>query len=266
MTRPPRRPLPGWVTDVPLAHRGLWSAHVPENSMAAFAAARDAGVGVELDVHLTADGVPVVTHDANLIRATGVDVALSSLPLAALVDHPIADGTTIPTLAAVLDELAGAPTMVELKNHRRGAGVLEPPVAEVLDAHAASSGGGEGSRAYVASFHPGSLRWFRRNRPMVLRAQTASAASDPRLPAIVGAAMGHLALNGRSLPHLLSYDVAHLDHPAVRRWRRRGGVVLAWTVRDEATLSDARHGADNIIFESIDPRADRSGALTDVTR
>ena len=54
LTPVPRRPLPGWVTDVPLAHRGLWSDDgPPENSLAAFAAARDAGVGVELDVHLT---------------------------------------------------------------------------------------------------------------------------------------------------------------------------------------------------------------------
>lgn len=250
MTHPPSSPLPSWVTEVPLAHRGLWDAERPENSMAAFAAARDAGCGVELDVHLTADGVPVVTHDVSLRRATGSNIAVGALPLAALGDHPLADGSTIPTLAEVLDELAGAPTMVELKNQRRGAGLLEPPVAEVLDAHAAHGA----SRAYVASFHPGSLRWFRQHRPHVLRAQTASPRADPRLPAVVGAAMGWLALHGRSLPHLLSFDVGHLDHPAVRRWRARGGVVLAWTVRDVASLTAARADADNLVFEGLSVR------------
>ena len=52
------------------AHRGLFdhSAGIPENSLAAFRRAVDAGYGIELDVQLTADGVPVVFHDGTLAR------------------------------------------------------------------------------------------------------------------------------------------------------------------------------------------------------
>ena len=53
-----------------IGHRGS-SAHAPENTLAAFQMAIDAGAdGIEFDVRLAADSVPVVIHDANL-RRTG---------------------------------------------------------------------------------------------------------------------------------------------------------------------------------------------------
>ncbi len=106
LTPVPRRPLPRWVVDVPLAHRGLWSPDgPPENSLAAFAAARDAGVGVELDVHVTADGTPVVVHDTDLERTAGARLDVRTAALAEVREHHLDDGTPVPTLAEVLDEL-----------------------------------------------------------------------------------------------------------------------------------------------------------------
>jgi len=56
-----------------IAHRGA-SAYAPENTLAAFREARRRGAPwVEIDVKLTADGVPVVMHDASLKRTMGVD-------------------------------------------------------------------------------------------------------------------------------------------------------------------------------------------------
>lgn len=246
LTPVPRRPLPRWLVDVPLAHRGLWAPDgPPENSLAAFAAARDAGVGVELDVHVTADGVPIVVHDADLERVAGVALDVRTATLDEVRGHPLRDGTPVPTLAEVLAALGDAPAMVEVKNLQRGWGRIEPAVAEVLDDHT--------GRAYVASFHPGTLRWFRHNRPAVIRAQTASPRFDAQVPTVLGRALAWTLLNGRSLPHLLSYDVAGLEHAVVRRWRARGGVVVAWTVRTPAGLARARDLADNVIFEHMPP-------------
>ena len=55
------------------AHRGLHTQDksVPENSLAAFAAAAEAGYGIELDVQLSQDGKVVVFHDDMLIRVCG---------------------------------------------------------------------------------------------------------------------------------------------------------------------------------------------------
>ena len=55
--------LPDAPRPLAFAHRGLSSLY-PENTMAAYRAARDAGIpGIELDVHLTADKKLVVFHD-----------------------------------------------------------------------------------------------------------------------------------------------------------------------------------------------------------
>ena len=56
-----------------IAHRGA-SALAPENTLAAFKKALDVGAdGVEFDVRLSKDGVPVVIHDATILRTAGVD-------------------------------------------------------------------------------------------------------------------------------------------------------------------------------------------------
>jgi glycerophosphoryl diester phosphodiesterase len=55
-----------------IAHRGLWTQDgPPENSLAAFEAACEAGYGIELDVQLSSDGEAMVFHDSKLQRLTG---------------------------------------------------------------------------------------------------------------------------------------------------------------------------------------------------
>src|SRR6266704_6290544 len=73
---PSTRPAPAAPAAAPLrrplriAHRGA-SARAPENTLAAFAEAVRLGANaIELDVHLTADGVPVVIHDGTVDRTT----------------------------------------------------------------------------------------------------------------------------------------------------------------------------------------------------
>jgi glycerophosphoryl diester phosphodiesterase len=64
---------------VVIAHRGA-SGHAPENTMEAFRLALSSGAdALELDTHLTADGVAVVIHDATLNRTTDLSGAIASL-------------------------------------------------------------------------------------------------------------------------------------------------------------------------------------------
>ena len=57
------------------AHRGYYNIRkkIPENSRKAFEAAVEHGYGIELDVRLTRDGVPVVIHDSRLLRLCGAE-------------------------------------------------------------------------------------------------------------------------------------------------------------------------------------------------
>ncbi len=60
-----------------VAHRGAMAV-APENSLAAFdQALEDNADGIELDVQLTADGFPVVFHDPDLRRITGMQGTIS---------------------------------------------------------------------------------------------------------------------------------------------------------------------------------------------
>ena len=103
-----------------IAHRGT-SARVPENTLAAFRMAIDEGAeGIEFDVHLAKDGVPVVIHDYDL-RRTGMRpervADLTSFELAAVdvgswfntkhpaLANPRFSEQTVPTLIDVLDLL-----------------------------------------------------------------------------------------------------------------------------------------------------------------
>lgn len=95
-----------------VAHRGA-SAHAPENSLAAFRAAIDVGAdGVEFDVQLAADGVPVVIHDTDLRRTASVDKRVADLTSKQLCNTDVGSwfgpkfsSETVPTLEQTLQLL-----------------------------------------------------------------------------------------------------------------------------------------------------------------
>ena len=123
---------------LPIAHRGLHSPGVPENSLAAFRAAIAAGYGIELDIQPSAEGTPMVFHDYDLTRMCGDEgyiVDRSAADLAELrlqgTDEPI------PTLVEVLREVAGrVPLLIEIKDPDgrlgRNIGELQDRVAAAL--------------------------------------------------------------------------------------------------------------------------------------
>ena len=115
------------------AHRGA-SAEAPENTLVAFRRALEVGAdGVELDVHLSADSVPVVIHDDTLDRTTdgsGPVAAQSEASLARLDAGvwfaPEFTGEELPTLEAALCLLTGQLRLnVEIKDARAGVAVFD---------------------------------------------------------------------------------------------------------------------------------------------
>jgi glycerophosphoryl diester phosphodiesterase len=98
------------------AHRGASAIH-PENTLRAFQHALAIGVdGIELDVHATADGIPVVIHDRDVGRTTDGAGYVGEIPLARLKTFDVGDGERVPTLAEVLELVGGAVHLdVEIK-------------------------------------------------------------------------------------------------------------------------------------------------------
>jgi glycerophosphoryl diester phosphodiesterase len=240
------RPVPSWLRERPVAHRGLHDAVRPENSLAAFEAAAEAGHPIELDVHLTADGGVVVFHDDTLDRMTGRPGKLREHTLAELTALRLrGSDEPVPSLAQALERVAGrVPVLVELKTHGP-AGRLEPAVCDVL-AHA------PGEHA-VQSFDPWSMLWMRRHAPHLPRGMLSGNMRSEGLPRHQALAVENLLLAPAVLPDFIGYELGALPHWAPSLWRRLGRPLLAWTIRDESALSRARGLVDNVIFEGVSP-------------
>ncbi|MDW7657085.1 MAG: glycerophosphodiester phosphodiesterase [Bacillota bacterium] len=125
------------------AHRGA-SAAAPENTMTAFElAVRQGADGIELDVHLTADGAVVVTHDESCRRVTGEEGQIGQMTLdqLQLLDFgrilPGFDRQQIPTIAEVFDLIrpTGLMINIELKNSVNPYPGLEKAVLDLAETH-----------------------------------------------------------------------------------------------------------------------------------
>ncbi len=229
-----------------LAHRGLYRAdgRIPENSRAAFSAAASCGYGVELDVRLTADGVPVVCHDETLRRLCGVDARVDALTLAELRRWPVR-GSAEPLLrlSDALSCIGGCvPVVLELK-HARRRGALCRTVYALLQAYSGA--------VCVESFDPLIVRWWRRHAPEVLRGQLSRPMSRfaGELCAPAAFALSRLLTNFLGRPQFIAYDVCGGKPLTVRLCERMSAMKFAWTCHSRA------HEAENdaVIFEFCRP-------------
>ena len=102
--------------------------------MAAFKAALDHGYGIELDLHLLADGNLAVMHDSALKRTTGADGIIEDLTTEQLKNYRLnGTGETIPTFQQVLDLYAGkAPLVIELKPVKGNHAALTAKAVEMM--------------------------------------------------------------------------------------------------------------------------------------
>ena len=243
---PELKNLLGWK----YAHRGLYGPKCPENSLAAFRMARDLGYGVELDVHLLADGNLAVIHDSQLERMTGIKGRIEDLATEQLLDHHLA-GTeeTIPEFRQVLDLYAGrAPLIVELKVAGNNYAALCEKACAMLDCY---------KGVYcMESFDPRCVYWLKKNRPDVIRGQLTEDyfKRKNKLPGILKFLLTHQMLNFLTMPDLVAYryeDCKTFSYWLVRKfWKTQG---VAWTVGTREDYDRAVNAGLIPIFENFMP-------------
>ncbi len=218
------------------AHRGATAA-APENSMAAFRAAMEAGATyAELDVQRTRDGAVVVVHDGDLLRLAGDPRKVGAMTAAEIgaLDigarhRPPFPGEHPPTLEQVIDLVRGRMKLnVELKYNVPDPGLAAAVVevlrrADFLD------------EAVITSLDYASLGQVRRLEPVLPTGH------------IVTASVGNVL---KSEADFLSLNSAKASARLVRQAQRAGKQVHVWTVNDpEAMLRMIERGVDNIITD-----------------
>ena len=220
-----------------IAHRGA-SAEAPENTLAAFRRALALGAdGIELDVQVTRDGVPMVFHDTTLARLTGRPGRIAQFTRRELREFQVR-GEAIPALTEVL-ALTRDRCVVEVE--------LKPgtPVAPVV---AAIRRARAGDAVVLASFEP----------ELVAEA-CLWAPHLPRMLIHQGGGRGPALVRARRLASVLATLGAagvSLNHQAIpsakfiAALKRRGFCVWCWTVNQpRVMLRLARWGADAILSD-----------------
>lgn len=234
------------------AHRGLHdnATDAPENSMAAFRKAVEAGFGMELDVQVTKDGVPVIFHDFTLNRICGAEGKPVECTYEELQAYTLCDSKErIPRLADLLAMVDGrVPLIVEIK-----AETADVSCCAVID---------EMLRAYkgaycIESFNPMVLWWFRRNHKEAVRGQLSSNFRKEGVYwNVLHFGMTHLLFNFLTKPDFIAYNHEFSEEPGRRICRRLyRHPAAAWTIRSEEELAAAREKFDVFIFDSFFPPA-----------
>jgi glycerophosphoryl diester phosphodiesterase len=230
------------------AHRGLHDIErgLVENTLPAFAAARDAGFGMELDICFSKDMELVVFHDSDLLRLAGDARRVRQLTLEELKAIPLAgiDSARIPTLREVLDLVDGkTPLLIELKSGPDNARLCQALMDMLADYR---------GEYIVESFNPLIVAWFRFHAPQVVRGQLVGPLRiyRPTVNGIAAFFMAGLMANFVSRPDFVAYDANALRFfsPHLQRFLFRTPMA-AWTVRDPALAALIQKRGEISIFE-----------------
>ena len=234
-----------------MGHRGA-AGVAPENTLASFRAAIDAGADVlEMDVHATSDGHLVVIHDDAVDRTTDGAGEVRAMTLEAIraldasAKFVVYDGETaagfdgplrVPTLEEVLVAFPTALFNIELK---QGEPSVEAAFIALLEAHGALD------RTLLAAESAPIMRRLRELRPDALTGMSAEDAFGFLMPVD--------AATYRSPGHALQVPVLFGDMPiitkeTVARAHALGMEVHAWTIDDPAEMESLLDlGVDGLI-------------------
>ncbi len=248
--------LPDAFLKAPIAHRGLHdvSSGRPENSPAAFLAAIEAGVGIELDLQLSKDGEAMVFHDYDLGRVTGETGPVRQRTAAELGAIALTGWSdTIPTLRQVLELVDGrVALLIELKDQDGAMG----PETGPLEAATARALLGYNGPVALMSFSAYSVAEAARLMPELPHGLVTSP-FDPEEMSLVPEArretLSRIADYDRVGASFISHNHTDLGSERVAELKSQGADILCWTIRSQEQEDEARKVAANVTFEGYTP-------------
>lgn len=227
--------LSSWPKGV--CHRGYHDLSRPENGRAAFQKAIENNLPFECDVHLTKDGEVVVCHDSDLSRVCGKSGIIEELTYQEIIqNYTLFDGSVLMTLKELLElreEKVGF--VLELKSYQGNGKAVAEAVWPLIAKQ-------DPNKLVLISFDPDALRPFK--------------GKDFNLGLLIGQRKDVEFFTRHRHPihefDFLDVGVFFLAHfPMFRKYRRNGGSILCWTVRDEKDYRISEKYADCPTWEIV---------------
>ena len=230
------------------AHRGLHDNHsdAPENSMKAFQKAVDAGYGIEMDIQLTKDKIPVVFHDETLNRMCGVEGKVWEFTYEELQKLTLAESEErIPKFEDVLALVGGkVPLIVEYK--------LDVPSTEVCEIADPMLQAYNGIYC-IESFHPFAVKWYREHRPEVIRGQLSQDFSkqEKYKGKFIYWLLSNLLTNVLTRPDFIAYNHKDADMFSRKVCSLMGALPVAYTIKSQEEYERVKDQFELFIFDSF---------------
>ena len=260
MPRMLHRPDRKKFTGVLYAHRGLHDneSDSPENSMAAFRKAVEGGYGIECDVQLTRDGIPVIFHDFTLSRVARyendrhtevkgkvIDYTYEELQELVLLDS----NERIPRFEDFLKMVDGkVPLIIELKIELKDIRVCDEVWKFLKDYKGVYC---------IESFNPLGVIWFKRNHPEIMRGQLSDEFHKDKpeeFKGILYFVLTRLLFNFLAKPDFIAFNRKYPKSLSLQLCRKLYRCTCAaWTVKSQEQLIEARRDFDIYIFDSFIP-------------
>lgn len=226
-----------------VAHRGLFNkTDIPENSIPAFEAAMLKGYAIELDVNMTKDGYLVVFHDNSLKRMTGIKSDITSLNLNEIKKLKLlGTDNKIPTFEDVLLAVKGnVPLIIEIKSNVRYKELMAKLIS-LLDKY--------NGEYVIESFDPKVLYWLKKSAPHIIRGQLAAKNIREVKSRVLKLLLGKMCFNIFTSPNFISYQYLSINKKFYSKHKRKGRVVVAWTLKDKNEYKKVKDYCDIVIFE-----------------
>ncbi len=208
-----------------IAHRGLHTKDIMENTITSFIKAMEKGYIIELDIHILKDDTIVVYHDFDLKRLTGVNKIIEKLSYPQLSKIKIKKRYQIPTLIQVMNIINGkVPLLIEIKTMNNNIKFYEILI-QLLDNY-------KGLFA-LQSINPFVIEWFYKNK------------KNYPLGLIIYNKLNYRILNKYTkMIDFISIYKKHLPFKVEK-------MIIGWTIKNQKELEKYLPISDNLIVENI---------------
>ena len=214
-----------FLTENLIAHRGLHSKDILENTITSLIKAMELGYTIELDIHILKDNTIVIYHDYNLKRLTNVDKTIESLTYPQLSKIKIKNKYQIPTLEKVMNIINGkVPILIEIKTLTNNHLFLKL-LLELLSKYK--------GKVALQSMNPHVIEWLYKNKTIY--------------------PVGLIILNEFNYKILKKYQKM-IDFISVYKKHlpfKSKKIVIGWTIKNVSELLKYQPLSDNLIVENI---------------